>query len=153
VRCRLAPLITLSGAVIAACHSAAPPPSPDLSGAPTGRGAVERFLAAVRAQDLQALGLVWGSKSGPAPVTIPRQELEKREVILTQCLANDSAKYLDENAALSGDRQVRYMLYHGPVVRTTLFTVEAGPDSRWYVKEIDLHDPHSCTVEAGQPVR
>jgi hypothetical protein len=139
-------------AAIAACHSSpSTKPSPDLSGAPSARGAVERFLAAVRAEDLQAMGLVWGSKAGPARQTIPREELEKREVILAQCLANDSASFLDENSAPNGDRQVRYVLHRGTLARTTLFDVQDGPDSRWYVKEIDLRDVHSCTVEAGQP--
>lgn len=139
-------------AMIAACHSTSTKPAPDLSGAPSARGAVERFLAAVRSQDLQAMSLVWGSKNGPARETLPRQELEKREVVLAQCLANDSSSFVDENAAPDGARQVRYTLHHGSVVRTPVFTVVEGPLSRWYVQEIDLKDVHSCTVEAGQPV-
>jgi hypothetical protein len=155
VRYRLAAIVTASAAAvtIAACKSAPTRPAGDLSGAPTARGAVERFLAAVRAQDLQAMGVVWGSKAGPARETIPREELEKREVILTQCLANDSAKFLDENAVPDGNRQVRFALYHGAISRTTVFTTESGPVSRWYVKEIDLRDVHSCTLENGQQPR
>jgi hypothetical protein len=154
VRNRLAAIAAASAtlAAIAACRSTPTRPA-ELSGAPTARGAVERFLAAVRAQDLQAMGIVWGSKAGPARQTIAREELEKREVILTQCLANDSASFLDESAVPDGDRQVRYVLHHGSVTRTTVFTAEAGPLDRWYVKEIELRDVHSCTVEAGQPLR
>jgi hypothetical protein len=155
VRYRLAAIGAASAAlvVIAACRSTPTRPGADLSGAPTARGAVERFLAAVRAQDLQAMGIVWGTKEGPARMTVPREELEKREVILTQCLANDSASFLDESAVPDGDRQVRFTLYHGSVTRTTVFTAESGPLERWYVKEINLRDVHSCTVEAGRPVR
>jgi hypothetical protein len=145
--------VTISVAVaIAACHSTSTTPSPDVSGAPTARGAVERFLAAVRAQDLQAMGLVWGTKKGPARETVPREDIEKSEVIMAQCLANDSARFLDENASPDGDRQVRFILHNGPVTRTTLFTTQEGPEDRWYVKEIDLRDVHSCTVNAGQQV-
>jgi hypothetical protein len=141
-------------AAIAACHSSTTTtPVPDLAGAPTPRGAVERFLAAVRAQDLQAMGLVWGTKNGPARETLNREEIEKREVVMAHCLANDSARFLDENSSPAGDRQVRFVLHNGTVARTTLFTAEEGPAERWYVKEIDLRDVHSCTVEAGQPVR
>jgi hypothetical protein len=154
VRYRLAAIVTgTMVAVIAACHSPSTKPAPDLSGAPSARGAVERFLAAVRSQDLQAMSLVWGSKAGPARETLPREELEKREVILAQCLANDSASFVDENSAPDGDRQVRYALHHGNVVRTPTFSVEEGPLSRWYVRQIDLRDVHSCTVEAGAPGR
>lgn len=151
MRYRLAAIVTGTiVAVIAACRSPSTKPSPDLSGAPTARGAVERFLAAVRSQDLQAMSLVWGSKAGPARETLPREELEKREVVLANCLANDSASFLDENSAPDGDRQVRYVIHHGNIVRTPAFSVEEGPLSRWYVREIDLRDVHSCTVEAGQ---
>lgn len=156
MRYRLAPLVTLSvAAAIAACHSSTPSakPSPDLSGATSARGAVERFLAAVRAQDLQAMGLVWGTKKGPARETVPREDIEKSEVVMAQCLANDSARFLDENASPDGDRQVRFVLHNGNVTRTTLFTTEEGPEDRWYVKQIDLRDVHSCTMDAGRPVR
>lgn len=99
------------------------------------------------------MSLVWGSKAGPARETLAREELEKREVVLAQCLANDSASFVNENQAPDGDRQVRYALHHGNVVRTPTFSVEEGPLSRWYVREIDLRDVHSCTVEAGGPAR
>ena len=136
-------------AVIAGCQPGQTKPPQEVTGAPTPRGAVERFLAAVRGQDLQALGVVWGSKAGPARVTVPREELERREVIMTQCLANDSASFLDENAAPEGRRQVRFVLHRGGIHRTTAFTTESGPLERWYVVEIDLRDTHSCTVEGG----
>ena len=98
------------------------------------------------------MGLVWGTKKGPARETVPREDIEKSEVVMAQCLANDSARFLDENAAPNGDRQVRFVLHNGGVTRTTLFTTQEGPEDRWYVKEIDLRDVHSCTVEAGQTV-
>jgi hypothetical protein len=137
-----------------ACKSApARTSSGDLTGAPTARGAVERFLAAVRAQDLQAMSVVWGTKDGPARDALPRDLMEKREVIMTQCLAHDSASFIDETPSLDGARQVRFILYRGPVTRTTSFTAESSPQSRWYVREIDLRNVHSCTVEAGQQIK
>jgi hypothetical protein len=156
MRCRLAAIAGAGGALvmIAACQSNPNRPPQDLSGAPTPRGAVERFLAAVRSQDLQALALVWGSKKGPARETLPRQDMEKQEVILVNCLANDSASFLDENGAPEGERQVRFVLYHGTISRTRVFTTASGPLSRWYVQEIDLRDTHACTVESnGGPPR
>lgn len=122
-------------------------------GAPTPRAAVERFLAAVRAQDLQAMSMVWGTKSGPARDNIQREQLEKREVIMTQCLANDSASFADESPGLGGDHLVHFVLYRGPVTRSTAFTTQSDGSARWYVKEIDLKGVHSCTAEAGQQLR
>lgn len=141
-------------AAAAACRSVpARTSSGDQTGAPSPRAAVDRFLAAVRAQDLQALSVVWGTKSGPARDNIQREELEKREVIMTQCLSNDSASFVDDTPGLGGDHLVHFTLYRGSVTRTTLFTTQEDASSRWYVKEIDLKGVHSCTAQAGQPAR
>ena len=139
--------------VAAACSSAPshPATAADLSGAPTPRGSVERFLESVRAEDLQAMGAVWGTKDGPVR-DIPRQELEQREMIMARCLENDSATFVDNTAGLGSDRLLRFTLYRGAITRTTTFTVVTGPESRWYVEQINLRDVHSCTVQAGQPV-
>src|SRR4051812_42258824 len=48
------------------------------------RPALDQFLAAVRAQDLQAMSLAWGNKDGPVRDSkiMTRDEVERREVIL-----------------------------------------------------------------------
>jgi hypothetical protein len=142
-------------AALAACKSASGHGDAGVTepGAPTPRAAVERFLNAVRAQDLQAMSMVWGTKSGPARDNIQREQLEKREVIMTQCLANDSASFADESPGLGGDHLVHFILYRGPVTRSTAFTTQSDGSARWYVKEIDLKGVHSCTAEAGQQLR
>ena len=99
------------------------------------------------------MSMVWGTKSGPARDNIQREQLEKREVIMTQCLANDSAHFSDESPGLGGDQLVHFLLYRGPVTRSTAFTTQSDGSSRWYVKEIDLKSVHSCTAEAGQQLR
>src|SRR5579883_1210574 len=72
VLCRIVTLIAAgAAAVTVACRSTPTRPSGDLSGAPSARGAVERFLAAVRAQDLQAMSVVWGTKNGPSRDALP----------------------------------------------------------------------------------
>jgi hypothetical protein len=151
--------IVVLGAMLvaaAACSTVqtAPPnaAASDLTGAPTPRGAVERFLAAVRAQDLQAMGVVWGTKAGPVK-DIPRQELEQREMIMARCLEHDSASFLEDSPGTEGDRLIRFTLYRGTLTRTTTFTVVSSPESRWYVEQINLRDVHSCTVQAGDQIR
>lgn len=98
------------------------------------------------------MSVVWGTKDGPARDDMPRDLLEKKEVIMAQCLAHDSAGFIDDTPSLAGDRQVRFVLYRGTVTRTTSFTTEASPQARWFVKQIDLRDVHSCTVNAGQQI-
>ena len=71
--------------VLAACG---PKTTGPLTGAPAPRTALEQFLAAVRAQDLQAMSIIWGSEKGPARDLIERRELEKRELVM-QCMLSD----------------------------------------------------------------
>jgi hypothetical protein len=145
-------LVALAAAV--ACRSVpARTTTGELTGATTPRAAVDRFLAAVRAQDLQAMSVVWGTKDGPARDNIQREELEKREVIMTQCLSNDSASFVDDTPGLGGDHIVHFTLFRGSVTRTTSFTTQSDASARWYVKEIDLKGVHSCPAQAGQPAR
>lgn len=143
------------GIIAAACRSA--PNRNTVGNSPTGalssRGAVERFLAAVHAQDIQAMSVVWGTKDGPARDRFDREHLEKQEVILVQCLAHDSASFVDDITAANDAHHVRFVLYRGPVTRTTTFTTEVDPAARWYVSSIDLRDVHSCTTQGGQQPR
>ena len=130
--------LALMGA--AACASA--PPGPSGSGLSTGArtsvAAVERFFAAVRAQDLQAMGQVWGTTRGPARDNMPRAELEKREVIL-QCYFNyDTFRVLGESPISEIRRAVRVELVRGGRVREpTIYTVQAS-DGRWFVENLDM---------------
>ena len=124
----------------AACASAPPGPSGSAlsTGARTSVAAVERFFAAVRAQDLQAMGQVWGTSRGPARDNMPRAELEKREVIL-QCYFNyDSFRVRGESPISEIRHAVRVELVRGGLVREpTIYTVQAS-DGRWFVENLDM---------------
>lgn len=121
--------------VLAACG---PKTGGALTGAPAPRVAVEQFLAAVRAQDLQAMSVIWGSEKGPARDLIARQELEKRELIMQCMLAHDRFRILNESVGTDGKQIYRVELRRGPVVRATNFTSVKGPSDRWYVESADL---------------
>lgn len=121
--------------VLAACG---PKPGGALTGAPAPRVAVEQFLAAVRAQDLQAMSVIWGSEKGPARDLIARQELEKRELIMQCMLAHDRFRILNESTGAGGKQVYRVELRRGSVVRATNFTSVKGPSDRWYVESADL---------------
>jgi hypothetical protein len=134
--------------LLAACASAPPSnpgsvtPSPTVTGGMTGaaapRLAVEQFLSAAHAGDLQAMSVVFGTNQGPARDNIPWNELEKREVVL-QCFFNaDSYRILGESAGADGHRVVRAALTKGTVVRQPNFFVIQGPGERWYVDNMEI---------------
>ncbi|HEX2781262.1 MAG TPA: hypothetical protein VHM30_17305, partial [Gemmatimonadaceae bacterium] len=67
--------------VLAACHPAARG-GVDQPGAPTAALAIDRFLGAAKAQDLQQLALVWGTTKGPARDVVDQSQIERRELIM-----------------------------------------------------------------------
>ena len=130
--------IVLMGA--AACATAPHSPSGvDMTpGAKTSTDAVERFFAAVHAQDLQAMSLVWGTSRGAARDNMERTELEKREVIL-QCYFNyDSFRVLNESPTSEIRRMVRVELERGGRTRAPVIYTVMGPGGRWYVENLDI---------------
>ena len=122
-----------------ACASPAGNPSAggQLTGAAAPRLAVEQFLNAVKAQDLQAMGVLFGTSNGPARDNIERTELEKRAIIM-QCYFNhDKFRILGESAAGNG-RTFRIELSRTGRVRQTSATSVRGPGDRWYVESLDI---------------
>src|SRR5438045_4036676 len=67
-------------------------PAGSATGGADARGAVLAFLDAAKNQDLQALSAVWGSTEGSVRDTgaIPRDEMEKRELVMMCYLSHDS---------------------------------------------------------------
>ena len=103
------------------------------------RSAVDAFLAAVRAQDLQALDVAWGDKTGPVRDTkaFSREEREQRELILIRCFKHDRARVLGEAPAAGGERNFQVELVRGTVTRVADFLTVQGPD-RWYVRSANM---------------
>lgn len=125
---------------LAACSSATQSSvnSGELTGAAAPQVAVEQFLRAVNAKDLQAMGTVFGTSKGPARETMERTELEKREIILACYFAHDSARILGETAGTGGHRDIRIELRKGNLTRQTTFYTIRGPGGRWYVDNMDI---------------
>jgi hypothetical protein len=114
------------------------PQGSSATGAPSARGAVDGFLAAVHSQDLQAMSGYWGSEKGPAREALSRDVLEKRELIMQCYLTHDTYNVLNEMAGDKGKRVLRVSLSKGAVTKETNFTTVLGPSQRWYVEEVDL---------------
>jgi hypothetical protein len=134
----------------AACHSTptttTPSPGP-APAAPTGNqtgavdapGAVRAFLAAAKAQDLQAMGALFGNEEGPARDVLAREELEKREIIMASCLQFDRFDIIGDAPGTGGARMLAVLLVKANRSASINFETVAAPrDHRWYVKSFDL---------------
>jgi hypothetical protein len=101
----------------------------------SARPALDEFLAAIRAKDLQALGGAWGDNSGAIRDNkrISRDELEKRELLLMCYFNHDSYKVTDDIPVAGGERRMTVALTRGTLTRTTDFFLVSGP-TRWYVR-------------------
>lgn len=118
-----------------------PAPAP-VSAAPIVAGprpALDAFLSAIRAQDLQALAIAWGDKNGPVRDTkvFSREEMEQRELILIRCFKHDRFRVLNESPAADGERVFQVELVRGTVTRVTDFFTAKAPD-RWYVRSANM---------------
>lgn len=128
--------LILAAAMFAACT---PPPVRDgMPGAPAPRVAVDFFMNAIRAQDLQALGEIWGSERGPALGQV--QDFERRGLIMMCYLSHDRFRILNERAAMGAGSDVEFQVEvtRGQLVRTSVFTVVQGPSERWYLSNVEL---------------
>ena len=109
-----------------------------LTGAATPQLAVVQFLTAVKAKDIQAMSLVFGTKNGPARETMDRTELEKRQIILACYFDHDVARVVGEDQGTAGHRELRVELKKGNLTRQTTFYTIPGPGRRWYVDNMDI---------------
>ncbi len=139
--------ILLLSLAVAACKSgssagsSAPAPataSANLPGAVAPKQAVERFLGAAKAQDLQELSIAWGTSKGPARDQFERTELEKRLIVMQGCYDTDKYRIVDEQPGDNGKRILRVELTKGTVTKTPRFTTVKGPSDRWYVEDADF---------------
>ena len=113
----------------------------NVSVASGARPALDAFLAAIRAKDLQALGANWGDKNGAIRDSkrISRDELEKRELVLMCYFSHDSYTVLSDDPAANGERKMTVRLTRGTLSRTTDFFLTGGAE-RWYVRTANM-DP------------
>jgi hypothetical protein len=120
--------------LMAACttRTTVSPPVTVGAGTTGPRPALDAFLAAIRAKDLQALGAVWGDKDGAIRDTkrITREEVEQRELILMCYFNHDAYK-------VRGERVMSVTLTRGTLSRTTNFYLVNGGE-RWYVRSADM---------------
>ena len=121
--------------------AAAPAPlSGAMSGAGSSREAVETFMRAVRAQDLQTMAAVWGTSRGPARDQLDREQLEKRLIIIQCKLDHEEWGFAEQRARLlaGGKQDFQVRVRQKNVAAVTTFTTIQAVDGRWYVEIVDL---------------
>lgn len=131
---------TTTTAPVGSPASAAPAPAATSSdtGGPTARAAVQSFLDAIRAQDIQAMSVLFGTSSGPARDNMKRDEWEKRLIIL-QCYFNhDKSRFVQEIAGPGAHRIVQFELTRGSIARSPQFYAVPGPRGRWYIDNMEI---------------
>jgi hypothetical protein len=117
-------------------------------GAASATDALRQFLAAIMAQDVQALANVWGTKQGSIRNTVPMDQVEKRAIYLMRCLRHDSYAVQNETPAAGGDRVMTVQLKRGTLAPSGMFTMSIGPQGRWYVSNLDTPAFNSiCTAK------
>jgi hypothetical protein len=130
---------TTTTAPVGSTTAPAPVAAPsNVTGGASARSAVEQFLNAVRAQDIQAMSVIFGTDRGPSRDNMNREELERRLVIL-QCYFNhDKFRILGETPGEGGHRVVQVEITKSGVNRTPSFYAIMGPSSRWYVDNMEI---------------
>ena len=126
-----------------ACRSApAPLPTPTSGyGAATPRSAVELFLKAIKAGDLQAISTVWGNEQGPLAndKSVGRDEIEKRELLMVCFFGHDEARVLEQVQAGEPAHTVfQTELTKGELQRRPTISTVRGPEGRWFVVDADI---------------
>jgi len=137
--------LIISLVLIAACQTstkAVSGPAPMVRygnqvGAADAVTAVRGFLAAAKEPDLQAMGVLFGDAQGPARDVLPREELEKREVIMARCLRHDRYDIVGDAPNPGGGRNFVVNLVYHDLARSSNFEVVMGPSNRWYVQKFD----------------
>ena len=120
-------------------------PAPTPSTTPTGTvggatptEAVTMMLSAAKAEDLQAVGAVWGDTEGLTREKWPRSEFEMRAFYVVKCLRNDRYQILSEGTAANGRRVASVQIVKGPVTAQTNFRLVKGKNDRWLVEQAEL---------------
>ena len=141
--------LILAALIMVGCHNG-PRGGVDQPGAATPQLAVQNFLAAAKAQNLQSLALAWGTDKGPARDVVDKAQIERRELIMMCYLNHDTYRVTGEGPAQEGRRAYSVQLNRGGMVRATTLTTVQGPAQRFYVEQVAL-EPLTDLCAGGVP--
>ena len=132
---RIALLLVLAAA---ACKTVPVRETASMTGGATPREAVDRYLAGARAQDIQAVGAVFGNAQGPLREQADRPMVERQLLIQLQCMRHDKAVISEPVTGAGGVQIFTVDLTQGTLKASPHFTVVRGPSSRWYVEVFEI---------------
>ena len=122
--------------LLAGCRRAIGGPEP---GAAASQIAIQQFLNAAKAGDLQAMSAQFGNDVSPLREGAGRQEVERRMLIMACHLRHDDARIGPPQSGQNGRTQHRVELTHGTKTASPLFTtVQNTKTGRWFVETFDL---------------
>jgi len=110
----------------------------DEDGQSTAAHALEAFLSAIRARDIQKLAVAWGDEKGSVLNKWPANDLQQRGAILLRFLSHHSSEILSEGEATANARTFKVALKNGEKTFATDFSVVRGSLGRWYVQKFDM---------------
>ena len=132
---RIVALVVL--VMLASCRTA-PLGGPE-PGAPSSEAAVAQFLAAARAQDLQAMSAMWGNSESLVREREDRQELERRLIVMACHLKHDESRIGPSRRGEGGRILHDVELSQGPKRATSTFTtVRNASADRWFVENFEI---------------
>jgi hypothetical protein len=124
-------------------------------GADGPKQAADQFMASIKAEDIQATSIIWGSAKGPARELIrDRTELEKRILIMQCNLSHDSYRIVSDLPSDGVRRNLKVELRKGALTATTSMVAIQGPNQRWFVENTELAPMRGfCSSSPAQPSR
>lgn len=132
---RLSPLVML--VLLAGCR----PGHGGATGAPNSEAAIQQFVSAARASDLQAMSAVWGNQEALMRDKVGRKELEQRLLIIQCNLRVDESRIGPAETGEAGRVLHRVSVTKGDLKASPLFTtVRNIKDGRWYVEDIQMNE-------------
>lgn len=122
---------------LASCRTA--PMSGPEPGARSSEAAITQFLAAARAQDLQAMSAMWGNSESLVREREDRRELERRLIVMACHLKHDESRIGPSRRGEGGRILHDVELTQGPKRATSTFTTVRNTQSdRWFVENFDI---------------
>jgi hypothetical protein len=107
-------------------------------GASSPEAAVNAFMTAAKAQDLQAMSEVWGTSRGSVRETMERTEMERRQLVLISLLCQEGSQLLGSTPGTDGRRLLRVEMTRSNRTVPVIFTTVRGPGDRWFVEDLEV---------------
>jgi hypothetical protein len=110
-------------------------------GSVTPEQAVHAFLDAAGSKDYQRMGQQFGTRKGPAELTLGVKDVEQRMVVLAAFLENSGYQVKATQQSLLGPYEHRLLVDMTGTSRgavTLPFVTVTTEDGRWFVEKIDL---------------